>query len=77
MKNFKYFLFGFVLTSAFLFFVRKATGADELPVRIWQFGDTRINRIHDGQTGVVCYVIPQSHCMGDCAYSPTMSCIKL
>lgn len=43
------------------------------PVKI---GNSTVYRVVDAEHGVACYVIPQDHCVGDCAYSPAISCVK-
>lgn len=40
-------------------------------------GRSEVYRVVDNDAGVVCYVVPQAHCTGDCAYSPAISCLKL
>ena len=44
--------------------------------RVGSVDKSQVHRIVDSQAGVVCYVIPESHCMGDCAYSPAIACAK-
>lgn len=38
---------------------------------------TTVKRIYDAEAGVVCYVVPNEHCMGDCAYGPAISCLPV
>ncbi len=34
-------------------------------------------KVVDSANGVVCYVVRQNYCMGECAYSPAISCVKV
>lgn len=45
--------------------------------KTWKVGGSTVTRIVDNETGVVCYVIPEAHCTGDCAYGPAISCVGL
>ena len=45
--------------------------------RVAQFGSSSVHKFIDKETNVVCFVIPAEHCLGDCAYSPAISCVKL
>lgn len=38
---------------------------------------TLVQRFVDDEAGVVCYFIPKEHCLGDCAYSPAISCVRV
>lgn len=56
-----------------LFFFFNALGDH----KTWSAGRSNVVRIFDEETGVACYVVPESHCNGDCAYSPAISCVKV
>jgi len=45
--------------------------------RLGAAGSSDLYRVVDNEVGVICYVVPQAHCTGDCAYSPAIACIKL
>ncbi len=46
--------------------------------RTFSAGRSDVIRIFDDETGVVCYVVPKETCMvGDCGYSPAISCVKV
>lgn len=40
-----------------------------------QVGSSDVHKFVDGP--VVCYVIPQAYCRGECAYGPAISCVKI
>ena len=40
-------------------------------------GRSEVHRLVDNEAGVVCFVVPQDFCNGDCAYSPAISCLKI
>jgi hypothetical protein len=42
----------------------------------WEAGNSKVVRIIDARNGIICYVVPREVCVGDCAYSPAISCIK-
>lgn len=51
-----------------------------LPVetrKTWDVQGSRVERFVDTDSGVVCYVIGERRCLGDCAYSPAISCVKI
>lgn len=42
-----------------------------------EFSHTPVQYVEDAAHGVVCYYIPAEHCIGDCAYSPAIACVRI
>lgn len=38
-------------------------------------GSSDVWRVVDRAAGVICYVVPEARCMGECAYGPAISCV--
>jgi len=55
----------------------EAVASNSRPVSVFAMvEDSKVIRLDDKEMNVVCYVIPESHCIGDCAYSPAISCVR-
>jgi hypothetical protein len=37
---------------------------------------TEVVKVCDNETRTVCYLVPNQHCVGDCAYTPAISCVR-
>jgi len=47
------------------------------PVKLGSVGRSKVYKIYDETTGVMCYVIPGDSCFGECTYSPAISCVNI
>lgn len=45
--------------------------------RLGSADSSDVYRVVDNEVGVVCYVVPQAYCQGNCAYSPAIACVKV